>query len=133
MTTSTYSRADSSKSVNAYEFTDGLIKKVHSLVHSNSGWASIFSSIPAFHTAVERAPNAVPCPFSGASAGGSSKNSSTKFRFRQRDLKTGCAIHNDYDTSSFSDGIDVLAEYWGMSKAKTCRRILSDFFGESGM
>jgi len=133
MTTSTYSRSNSSKSVSAYEFTDGLIKKVHSLVLSSSGWASIFSSIPAFHAAVERAPNAVPCPFSGASTGGSSKNGSTKFRFRQRDLITGCAIHNDYDTSSFSDGIDVLAEYWGMSKAKTCRRILSDFFGESGM
>jgi hypothetical protein len=77
MTTSTYSRSNSSKSVSAYEFTDGLIKKVHSLVLSSSGWASIFSSIPAFHAAVERAPNAVPCPFSGASTGGSSKNGST--------------------------------------------------------
>lgn len=133
MTTSIYPRANSSKSVNPYEYTDGLIKKVHSLVYSNSGWASIFSSIPAFHSAVESAPNAVPCPFSGASVGSSGKKGSTKFRFRQRDLKTGCAIHNDYDTSAFSDGIDVLATYWGMSKAQTCKRILSDFFGESGM
>lgn len=31
--------------------------------------------------------------------------------------------------NAFCDGIDVLAEYYKLSKTQTCKKILTDFFG----
>ncbi|WP_426727470.1 hypothetical protein [Enterobacter cloacae complex sp. 288G10] len=47
----------------------------------------------------------------------------------KKDLYTGCAIHNDFPVNAFCDGIDVLAEYYKLSKTQTCKKILTDFFG----
>ncbi|MBX0103870.1 hypothetical protein HZR82_24860, partial [Salmonella enterica subsp. enterica serovar Typhi] len=104
-----------------HEVTDHFIKMVHARIAEVSGWRYVFDRIPAFKDACDKAPGQVPCPFSGVGK--------SKFRFRKKDLFTGCAIHNDFPVNAFCDGIDVLAEYYKLSKTQTCKKILTDFFG----
>lgn len=106
---------------NPQEVSEHFIKLVHARIAEVSGWKYIFERIPAFKDACAKAPSQVPCPFTGAGK--------SKFRFRQKDLYTGCAIHNDFPVNEFCDGIDVLAKYYELSKTQTCKKILSDFFG----
>lgn len=106
---------------NPQQVSDHFIKLVHARIAEVSGWRYVFERIPAFQDAVAKAPGQVPCPFSG--------NGKSKFRFRKKDLFTGCAIHNDFPVNAFCDGIDVLAEHYKLSKTQTCKKILADFFG----
>ncbi|MGV7963787.1 toprim domain-containing protein [Photorhabdus tasmaniensis] len=104
-----------------HEVSDHFIKLVHARIAEVAGWRYVFERIPAFKEACEKAPRQVPCPFTG--------NGKSKFRFRKKDLYTGCAIHNDYAVNAFCDGIDVLAEHYKLTKTQTCKKILTDFFG----
>lgn len=106
---------------NPQQISDYYIKLVHARIAAASGWRTIFERIPNFQLAVAKAPGQVPCPFSG--------DGTSKFRFRKKDLYTGCAIHNDYPDNAFCDGIDVLATFYNLSKTQTCKKILVDFFG----
>ncbi|SUY92778.1 MULTISPECIES: toprim domain-containing protein [Buttiauxella] len=99
-----------------------IIDRVHSRVAGIGGWRNIYSSYPQLADAVERAPKQVPCPFTG--------DGKTKFRFRKKDLYTGCAIHNDFPVNTFVDGIDVLSHLLQLSKTETCKVILRDHFGD---
>ncbi|MCW1829812.1 toprim domain-containing protein [Enterobacter asburiae] len=103
------------------EISEHFIKLVHARIAEVGGWRSVFEKIAAFDLAVTKAPGQVACPFTNAGK--------SKFRFRHKDLYTGCAIHNDFPINAFCDGIDVLAEYYQMSKTQTCKKILTDFFG----
>ncbi|ECU7314366.1 hypothetical protein A9V39_23740, partial [Salmonella enterica subsp. enterica serovar Kentucky] len=96
---------------NPQEVSEHFIKLVHARIAEVSGWKYIFERIPAFKDACAKAPSQVPCPFTGAGK--------SKFRFRQKDLYTGCAIHNDFPVNEFCDGIDVLAKYYELSKTQT--------------
>jgi len=104
------------------DYTRNLIERVHARIASVNGWSYVFSQIPAFQDAVAKAPAQVPCPFGG--------QGKTKFRFRKKDLYTGSAIHQEYPPNQFVDGIDILSVFYNLSKAQTCKQILSEFFGD---
>ncbi len=106
---------------NPQQVSEHFIKLVHARVAEVGGWRSVFERIAAFDSAVSKAPGQGACPFTN--------RGKSKFRFRHKDMYTGCAIHNDFPLNAFCDGIDVLAEYYNMSKTQTCKKILSDFFG----
>jgi hypothetical protein len=103
------------------EISEHFITLVHARVAEVGGWRSVFERISAFDSAVAKAPGQVACPFTNAGK--------SKFRFRKKDMYTGCAIHNDFPINAFCDGIDVLAEFYKLSKTQTCKKILSEFFG----
>ncbi|MFP1497955.1 hypothetical protein ACLB1Q_34420 [Escherichia coli] len=104
---------------NPQEVSEHFIKLVHARIAEVSGWKYIFDKYLASEDACKTL--MLPRPFTGAGK--------SKFRFRQKDLYTGCAIHNDFPVNEFCDGIDVLAKYYELSKTQTCKKILSDFFG----
>ncbi|NRN29689.1 DUF7146 domain-containing protein [Photorhabdus heterorhabditis] len=104
------------------ELTQELINRVHARIVGVNSREFVFSKIPTFAKAVDIAPNQIPCQFTCAGK--------AKFRFCGKEAYTGSTIHNDYPVNKFCNGIDILAEFYGLSNYQTCKQILADYFGD---
>lgn len=89
---------------------------VKSHVYQLGGWRNVLSFYPEFKEALDNAPRSVKCPFTGSGK--------TKFRFKDRTLESVHAIHEDFPSNAFIDGIDLVAELKQLSKTQAAKNIL---------